>query len=300
MIVSYTGMAEKTKMSVTSVTLHDGRTRIKIAKQGFTLFFPYSEVTQDVQVIQNSREHGLTTQTQGTGQSLEAFSRCKGMERVDEKYPHFAADSQNVILGLASDGFNPFCVMSTTHSAWLVLLIPYNLPLWLCMKQPSIILSMIIAGERAPGMDIDVYLQPLIKALLQLWEGVDVFDAYTMTQFKLKRTVYSITNDFPAYANFSGWSTKGRFTCPTCAEGTQSMWLENRHKFCYMGHRRWLPINDPFRYDAVGFDMSVKYDSAPKPVSRSAILADLEGTTFIYDKGGNQTAEVDEKDEQQI
>ena len=31
-------------------------------------------------------------------------------------------------------------------------------------------------GEKAPSMDIDVYLQPLIKELLQLWNGVDAFD----------------------------------------------------------------------------------------------------------------------------
>jgi len=49
------------------------------------------------------------------------------------------------------------------------------------MKQPSIILSIIIPGEKAPGIDIDVFLQPLIKELLQLRNGVDAFDAYTRT-----------------------------------------------------------------------------------------------------------------------
>jgi len=53
------------------------------------------------------------------------------------------------------------------------------------MEQSSIILSMIILGEKAPGMDIDVYLQPLIQELIQLWNGVDAYDAYTKTSFKL-------------------------------------------------------------------------------------------------------------------
>jgi len=57
-------------------------------------------------------------------------------------------------------------------------------------------------------MDIDIYLQPLIKELLQLWEGVDAFDAYTMTHFKLHGALHSTINDFPAYANLSRWSTK--------------------------------------------------------------------------------------------
>jgi len=63
---------------------------------------------------------------------------------------------------------------------------------------------MIILGERVPGMDIDVYLQPLIKELLQLWKGVDAFNAYTMTHFKLQGALHSTTNGFSAYANFSG------------------------------------------------------------------------------------------------
>jgi len=32
------------------------------------------------------------------------------------------------------DGFNPYRLMNTTYSIWPIVLIPYNLPLWLCMK----------------------------------------------------------------------------------------------------------------------------------------------------------------------
>jgi len=32
-------------------------------------------------------------------------------------------------LGLIADGFNPFRSMSTSHSTWPVMLVPYNLPL---------------------------------------------------------------------------------------------------------------------------------------------------------------------------
>ena len=62
--------------------------------------------------------------------------------------------------GLATDGFNPYGNLSTSQSIWPVVLIPYNLPPWMCMKQSSFFLSMIILGKRAPGNDIDVYLQP--------------------------------------------------------------------------------------------------------------------------------------------
>nr|GEY85196.1 hypothetical protein [Tanacetum cinerariifolium] len=52
----------------------------------------------------------------------------------DARYSDFASDPRSVRHGLASDGVNPFRTMSTTHSTWPVLLIPYNLPPWLCAK----------------------------------------------------------------------------------------------------------------------------------------------------------------------
>jgi hypothetical protein len=52
----------------------------------------------------------------------------------NSSYPNFALDLRNVRLGLASDGFNPFGNMSSSHSTWPVMLVPYNLPPWMCMK----------------------------------------------------------------------------------------------------------------------------------------------------------------------
>ncbi|KAM3344328.1 hypothetical protein P3S68_026420 [Capsicum galapagoense] len=80
--------------------------------------------------------------------------------KFDEENTEFAQDPRNVRLGLDSDGFSPFKSMSTSHSTWPVILIPYNLPPWLCMKQPYMILSIIIDGPRAPENDIDIYLRP--------------------------------------------------------------------------------------------------------------------------------------------
>ncbi|XP_075658683.1 uncharacterized protein LOC142628479 [Castanea sativa] len=53
-------------------------------------------------------------------------------------------------------------------------------------------------------------------------------------------------NDFPAYADLSGWSTKGGLACPSYAMETDSRYLKNGHKFCYMGHRRWLDVDHNF------------------------------------------------------
>ena len=52
------------------------------------------------------------------------------------RHPDFSSDPRNVRLGLAADGFNPYRTMSTSHNTWPVVLVPYNLPHWLYMKQP--------------------------------------------------------------------------------------------------------------------------------------------------------------------
>ena len=94
----------------------------------------------------------------------------KAWKHVDETYEWFAEDPRNVRLGLASDGFNPFGMLNVSYSCWPVILIPYNLPPWLCLKQSYWMLSMMIPGARSPGVSIDVYLQPLIDELKVLWE----------------------------------------------------------------------------------------------------------------------------------
>ncbi|KAG8489497.1 hypothetical protein CXB51_017521 [Gossypium anomalum] len=87
----------------------------------------------------------------------------------DSKFPRFASNPRNVRLGHEYDGFNPFKIMSTPYCTWPVVLISYNLPLRICMKQSSFILSMIIPREKGPRNVVDIYMQPLIEELKQLW-----------------------------------------------------------------------------------------------------------------------------------
>ncbi|WMV46508.1 hypothetical protein MTR67_039893 [Solanum verrucosum] len=128
----------------------------------------------------------------------------KAWKKFDELHQSFAMEPRNVRLGLASDGFQPFGCSRTPYSIWPVVLIPYNLPPWLCMKQENFILSMLIPGSGSPGDAIDVYLQPLIDELNELWKtGVVTFDASIKQNFTLHATLLWTINDFPAYANLS-------------------------------------------------------------------------------------------------
>ncbi|XP_021759181.1 uncharacterized protein LOC110724093 [Chenopodium quinoa] len=201
-------------------------------------------------------------------------------KKIDERYQEFAADPRIVRLGLASDGFNPYSLMSSNYSTWCMVLIPYNLPPWLCMKPSSFILSLIVPGKYSPGIDIDVYLQPLIHELKLLWDGVDAFDAYSGKYFKMRAALHSTINDFPAYAMLSSWSTRGYIPCPSCAHSTHSYYFGG--KICYLGHRKWLPLDHPYRSQAYLFDGTQENDVAPVPTSGEDILKEQERINYVY------------------
>lgn len=98
-------------------------------------------------------------------------------KQFDSLHPDFASDPRNVRLELTTNGFNLLKNMNVSHSTWPIIIIPYNLPPWLCMKQTNFLLSLLISGPKAPGENMDVYLQPLIEELKELWEqGVETFD----------------------------------------------------------------------------------------------------------------------------
>lgn len=202
--------------------------------------------------------------------------------------PEFAADPRNPRLGIASDAVNPFRNMSSKHSTWPVMLIPYNLPPWICMKETSLILSMIIPGSASPGNSIDIYLQPLIDELLQLWDGVDTFDASSQEIFPLKAALLWTLNDFPALGYLYGWSTSGKYGCPSCGPSTRSFRLNKSKKLCYMGHRRWLPQGHVFRNRRrQEFDGTKETELAPTTMSGSSALKMLQGRVFVLGKNVN-------------
>jgi len=202
----------------------------------------------------------------------------------DRIHPFFACEPRNVRLGLASDGFQPF--RGSAHSTWPLILVVDNLPPWMCMKHPYFIMSLLIPGPQAPGNDIDVYLQPLIEELKELWvSGVNTYDASRKETFSMRCALLWTINDFPAYANLSGWSTKGRFACPCCQGETCSRWLTNSRKFCYMGHRRWLDENHLWRKDKRHFDGSTEQRSAPVALTGDAIFDQVKEFEVVFGKG---------------
>ncbi|XP_019261555.1 PREDICTED: uncharacterized protein LOC109239441 [Nicotiana attenuata] len=207
-------------------------------------------------------------------------------KHFDSLHPDFSRDSRNVRLGLSSDGFNPFLTMSISHSTWPVMLMNYNLSPWICMKPKYIMLSMIIPGPLSPENDIDVYLQPLIEELKELWEtGIETYDAETKQTFQMRAALLWTVSDFLALAMLSGWSTKGRLACPTCNYDTCSRYLKHSHKTCYLGHRRFLPLDHPSRKDKKSFDGNEEHRQAPTPLSGVEMFEELREFNNVFGKG---------------
>ncbi|GJX54467.1 hypothetical protein Tco_0282836 [Tanacetum coccineum] len=165
----------------------------------------------------------------------------------DTKYLDFAAEPRNVRLGLAADGFNPFGNLSQSYSMWPVILTTYNLPPWLCMKESSFMLTLLIPGLKSPGKDIDVYLRPLIYDLKVLWAkpGVKTIDVATGLKFNMRAMVLWTINDFPA-----------------------------RSKTAYVGHRRFLKKPHKWRR-SLEFNGETENGDPPREFSRDAIMTQL-------------------------
>ncbi|XP_075640179.1 uncharacterized protein LOC142611913 [Castanea sativa] len=143
----------------------------------------------------------------------------------------------------------------------------------MCMKKSYFMLSLLISGPTSLGNDIDVYLQPLVEELKELWDiGVETFDVSSKKSFQMHVVLLWTINDFPAYGDISGWSTKGRLACPSCNYDSQSHWLRYGRKFSYIGHKRFLDRDHKFRKQKKSFDGSDDMRPAPITVLRGEIM----------------------------
>lgn len=159
---------------------------------------------------------GIKDKHHNDNNALRHSADSESWKDFDKQHNCFIKDPRNVRLGLANDVFNPFGNMSIAYIVWPVVLMPYNLPPWKCMKEPYFMMSLIILGSRSPGRDIYLYLQHLIDESKELWQdGGKTCDASKKQIFRLDVAVLWTINNFPAYEYLSEWSTKGKMACPT-------------------------------------------------------------------------------------
>ncbi|KAB2603372.1 hypothetical protein D8674_004377 [Pyrus ussuriensis x Pyrus communis] len=180
-------------------------------------------------------------------------------KQLDLKFPTFGGETRNVHLALVSDGFNLFGKCSTNYSTWPLLLVVYNLPPWLCMKAPFILMAFLLLGKESPGNDIDV-----------LWtSGVPTYDTFRQETFTLRASVF----------------THGKLACPHCNYKTESTYLKKGRKYCYIGHRRFLPMSHVFHRQRKTFSLSDEREQAPSPLTGCECRRRLSILRFKYVEG---------------
>lgn len=81
-------------------------------------------------------------------------------KRLEDLCPFLKEDFRNVVVGLATDGFNPFGNNSASHSTWPIALILYNLPPEMAIKAQHLLLTVLIPGKQS---------QPAMYRLLQTY-----------------------------------------------------------------------------------------------------------------------------------
>ncbi|VVA38659.1 PREDICTED: transposon, partial [Prunus dulcis] len=120
------------------------------------------------------------------------------------------------------------------------------------------------------------------------------YDAHIGEYFTLRGVLLWTVNDFLAYRNLSGCVVKGYKACPICSDDTPSHRLKNGHKICYIGHRKWLPINHPYRRQRAAFNGKPEYGTPPEPLHGEEVLRIVEDINYIWgSKNGGSVGEND-------
>uniref|UniRef100_J3N129 Transposase-associated domain-containing protein n=1 Tax=Oryza brachyantha TaxID=4533 RepID=J3N129_ORYBR len=218
---------------------------------------------------------------------------------LDKRYPWLEQEPRHLRLGLATlatDGFNLFGIMSSSYSVWPIIIVVYNLPPWKSMKEPFMLMPLLIPGKKSPGRDIDVYLRPLIEELKLLFNiGVVTYDASKGDTFNMHAVVLWTINDLSALGALFGYATMGYKACPM--DDTYSQPL--RSKIGFLGHRRYLPIHHRWR-KSKNFNGKNEEALKPKLLSGNQILKLLQQLDhlqgFKYGKhAGNKKRKASQK-----
>ena len=187
----------------------------------------------------------------------------------DNVDPTFSNDPRNAHFALAADGVNPFKQNRSSWSTWPVLLLNYNLPPWLSTKKFFMLLALLIPGRESVTSEVfDVYLEPLVDELLELWAGIPAYDVSKdlgSRSFQLRAMLLWTIHDFPGYGTVGGFSHQGYAACPWCGVDLGAKHSTELGKQTYGGTRRWLPLDHPYRSEQMKAHFDGSMENRPKP-----------------------------------
>ena len=135
-------------------------------------------------------------------------------------------------------------------------------------------MPLLIQGPRQPGNDIDVFLEPVIDELVEMFEkGVlDVWDEYKKEHIMIQGVLIATITDLPGQGSMFGEKTKGYTRCVECLDDTDAVHLPKNSKIVYMGHRWFLPKDHPYHRNRKDFYGNIEKHLPPKYRDMPAIL----------------------------
>ena len=207
----------------------------------------------------------------------------------------FGTDPRDIQLGLAVDGMNPYSEKRSTQSLTPIIMFNYNLPPWMVTKKYFVMLCLLIPTKLSlTGFNFDVFIQPLVDELQQLWSrrGVRTRDARAymgMAYFNMRAVLMWTLHDFPAYGLLSGLTTKGFKACPVCGPHTISRRSKMLRKNVYCScHRRYLPVDHYFRDAHAAFDGVACHETEEAPLTGNQTIWCGRQLEAYLDGGGTE------------
>ncbi|GKB62380.1 hypothetical protein Tco_0918566 [Tanacetum coccineum] len=223
------------------------------------------------------------------------YKKIHEWRTIDEKFPEIAEDPRNLQLGISANGVD-VNTRNRHHSVWPVLTVIYNLPPWLCMKRKFIMLSILISGY--PRNDIDVFLEPLVDDLHTLFEtGVHTYDVSTKDNFNQRAIVLWTINDYPILGTLCSCPYSGFKGCVVCGKDTNCVRLSASSKQSYVGHRRYLPYNHPFKKQKKAFNRQHEFLLALIPITGEQIYNEVQHIEHKWGKGKRTNNKASENQE---
>ena len=126
-------------------------------------------------------------------------------------------------------------------------------------------MSVLISSPCQPGVNIDMFLRPLIDDFkeLQKEEGIRVYDGFRKEYFNLRAMLFTTITDILGHCIMSG-QRKEEKDCFHCLDGTKIVWLHKSKKRVYVRHRCFLPKSHPYQEIKHQFDGTREIGSAPR------------------------------------
>ena len=136
-------------------------------------------------------------------------------------------------------------------------------------------MAMLIQGPRQPGNDINLYLGLLKEELQTLWTMPGkTWDASKGEYFYMRAALITMVPDYLGYSYISGQVCHGYCGCTRFMDDTTSLQLSKdggSSKIVYMGHRRWLKKDDPWRKHGDLFNGKAELRGPPRKRSGAEI-----------------------------